>query len=156
MAVSINLNGTTTSYLMVIMTDSYAGNFERKLCAYATGAVGECEVGYREARDFTEEFGDDFTNNLREIIRDEPDDHGCHRPVTMMATIEGDPNHGMGLNYSNVAIFFDDIPTEEEFEIIVSRAREYAAQKGIKMYGYRFIRTKVKYSSETVKEEIDA
>ena len=29
----------------IIDTDQYAGNFERELCAWTTGQIGECEVG---------------------------------------------------------------------------------------------------------------
>ncbi|KKK83825.1 hypothetical protein LCGC14_2789530, partial [marine sediment metagenome] len=33
------------SWIFIIDTDSYAGNFEREMCAYITGRVGECGVG---------------------------------------------------------------------------------------------------------------
>ncbi len=36
-------------YLFVIDTDTYAGSFEREICAYVTGQIGECEVGKEEA-----------------------------------------------------------------------------------------------------------
>jgi hypothetical protein len=32
-------------WLFIVDTDSYAGNFERCMCAYMTGQIGECEVG---------------------------------------------------------------------------------------------------------------
>ena len=31
--------------MIIIDTDTYAGNFERELCAYVTGIVRDCEVG---------------------------------------------------------------------------------------------------------------
>ena len=36
-------------YLFVIDTDSYSGNFEREMCAYCTGQIGDCEVGIEHA-----------------------------------------------------------------------------------------------------------
>jgi hypothetical protein len=36
--------------LFVVDTDTYAGNFEREMCAYITGQVGECEVGEEIAK----------------------------------------------------------------------------------------------------------
>ena len=33
-------------YGLVVKTNSYAGDFEREYCAYVTGQVGECEVGW--------------------------------------------------------------------------------------------------------------
>jgi len=44
-------------YIFVIDTDYYAGNFERNLCAYATGYVGECGVGRQMAQQFYEDMG---------------------------------------------------------------------------------------------------
>ena len=41
---------TKMKYLFVIDTDSYAGNFEREMCAYLTNQIGEgCVIkAYRE------------------------------------------------------------------------------------------------------------
>lgn len=36
------------SYSIVVETDSYAGNFEREMCAFMTGHIGECEAGLKE------------------------------------------------------------------------------------------------------------
>lgn len=33
------------TFLLVIDTNQYSGNFERELCAYVTGQIGDCEVG---------------------------------------------------------------------------------------------------------------
>jgi hypothetical protein len=32
-------------YVFIIDTEQYAGNFEREMCAYCTGILGDCEVG---------------------------------------------------------------------------------------------------------------
>lgn len=81
----------TAPFLFVIDTEDYAGNFERPLCAYLTGRIGECEVGHKEAAAFMEETGLEPFENVTE----EPDDHGCHRPVTIYPT-PGWFNHGNG------------------------------------------------------------
>jgi len=39
-------------FIFVIDTDTYAGNFERPMCAYMTGRVGECGVGEEFAEMF--------------------------------------------------------------------------------------------------------
>lgn len=69
-------------YFFVIDTEDYAGNFERQLCAYITGRVGECGVGDDMAALFKEETGQEAFDNVIE----EPDEHGCHRPATIYRT----------------------------------------------------------------------
>ena len=44
----------SNSYTIIIDTDEYSGNFEREMCAYCTGQVGECEVGEEEQAVFDE------------------------------------------------------------------------------------------------------
>jgi len=103
-----------TEYAIVIDTDQYAGNFEREATAYATGCVGECEVGDNMAEDFHSDYSDmDFS----EKIRMESDDHGCHRPVQIVENEEGICN--------SFAILFDERPTVEELKFISERAKEY-------------------------------
>jgi len=36
----------------IIDTNEYAGNFEREMCAYCTGQIGDCGVGEEEAEKF--------------------------------------------------------------------------------------------------------
>ncbi len=78
-------------YLFVIDTADYAGNFERELCAYVTGRIGDCEVGREMAALFEEEIGQEPFKN----VTCEPDDHGCSRPATIYPT-PGWFNHGQG------------------------------------------------------------
>ena len=47
--VNPKMQGQPDHYLFVIDTDIYAGNFERQMCAYITGQIGECEVGKENA-----------------------------------------------------------------------------------------------------------
>ena len=73
-----------TIYLFIVDTDQYAGNFEREMCAYMTGAVGECGVGEEYAKMFNEEEPDTiFDNNM--LFLDE-DDYSCRRPVKIVST----------------------------------------------------------------------
>lgn len=40
----------------IIDTDSYSGNFEREMCAYITGHIGDCLVGFEEAEDYLSKY----------------------------------------------------------------------------------------------------
>ncbi len=103
-------------YLLVIDTADYAGNFERGLCAYCTGRVGECNVGTDMAKRFCEETGLEPFDN----VMDEADDHGCHRPVTMY------PSGSKGGPYNSVAISFESRPTHKQIALIKERAAAFA------------------------------
>jgi hypothetical protein len=80
-------------FAFVIDTETYSGTFERELCAYATGTIGECEVGMEEARQFNESGLD--PNMFREAVLQVPDEHCCQRPVSIRPT-PGWFNNGMG------------------------------------------------------------
>jgi hypothetical protein len=87
-------------WLFVIDTENYAGNFERPLCAYVTGVVGECGVGEDETEIFNKEMAvneyayDEGKHPFQFVIM-LPDEHGCRRPVTIFPT-PGFFNDGMG------------------------------------------------------------
>ena len=81
-------------WLFVIDTEEYAGNFERELCAYITGKVGDCDVGEEEAVIFGNEVGEALDN-----IENETDEYGCSRPVTIYPTPDW-YNDGMGGCYT--------------------------------------------------------
>lgn len=107
-------------FAIVIKTDTYAGNFEREMCAHLTGAVGDCEVG--------EEYVDDSIQKLFEvIIGNEADDNGCYRPVALGCDIKGYTNQ-------DVVIFFNEKPTKEHIETITERVStfEFSNYNGIK------------------------
>jgi len=86
-------------FAFVIDTERYAGNFERQMCAYVTGALGECKVGRKERGVFREEVKDhgikDFMMN--NIVRC-PDDHGVRRPAYVYPT-PGWFNNGLGSHH---------------------------------------------------------
>ena len=81
-------------YVFVIDTESYAGNFEREMCAYVTGVLGECGVGEEMVELYTEETGED-ESRFYELLEQRPDEHGCHRPCYIWPT-PGWFNHGHG------------------------------------------------------------
>lgn len=90
------MHPTQAPFIFVIDTEDYAGNFERELCAYITGNVGECNVGSEMAECFTEETGLTPFDNLA-FTADE-DDHGCLRPAKIYPTL-GWFNNGSGGNF---------------------------------------------------------
>ena len=94
---------TATYFILCIDTNSYAGNFGREMCAYATGTVGDCEVGDREATAYL----DKYEEPLETLPM--PDEHGCYRPVAIQPT-PGYVNDGVGHDYK----YDKDLPPTEE------------------------------------------
>ena len=82
-------------WIFVIDTEQYAGNFEREMCAYVTGMLGDCGVGDEETAVFDEEISD---NPFANVVSQRADEHGCHRPTSIWPT-PGWYNHGMGGHY---------------------------------------------------------
>ena len=96
---------------LVIKTDSYAGNFERELCAWLTGTIGECEVDKELVELDIEAMFDD-------IICRMPDDHGCYRPVSIRFD-----------NTNNLVIFFETCPSEQQMDAILERSKRIPMPK---------------------------
>lgn len=126
------------SYILVIDTNAYSGNFERQMTAFCTGQVGDCEVGYREALRFVAEVPEDTRVEMARIVDRRPDEHGCKRPTSVWPT-PGRVNNGRGMcfdaadyegkaypAYESVAIFFNQIPPTELLDLIVLRAEKFA------------------------------
>jgi hypothetical protein len=97
-------------YKFIIDTDQYSGNFEREMCAYLTGQIGECGVGCEYAELFEKEVSDKISfNNVISILDDED---SCRRPCK----IEINPNWfntGMGAFYKNKD--FDEEKIRKEY-----------------------------------------
>lgn len=125
-------------YAIIIGTDSYTGNFERKLCAYVTGSVGECGVGESEAEDFSDEHPDSEIPDITDTV---PDDRGCYRPVSIY-------NDGDG--YKSLVIFFQDAPDLEEIDLMVARTKDYCASHKITLKSFRLISNKVVRQQSTL------
>jgi hypothetical protein len=94
-------------FLFVVDTDSYAGNFERELCAFMTGQYGECEVGIETAEEALSAMPPKLAEEFEMEVQHVPDDHGCSRPATIYPT-PGWFNNGLG------GEFPDDGTHEEE------------------------------------------
>lgn len=92
--INVNKQGQPDRYLFVIDTDSYAGNFERQMCAYVTGQLGECEVG-EENTELAKREIPEIVSRLEDMVELVPDEHGCSRPVDIFPT-PGWFNNGVG------------------------------------------------------------
>lgn len=102
-------------FILVIKTDSYAGNFEREMCGFMTGQIGDCGVGDDCVELFQSENPENY--EFEDLVISFPDDHGCYRPCTIWW-----PGN------TSVAIFFESKPTEEQFMFLRNRARDFAAK----------------------------
>lgn len=115
-------------WVFVIDTDEYAGNFEREMCAYCTGMIGQCDVG----EEMVTLFEEDFELEADNYGEDNPfmdyadlwvmDDNGCGRPTSIWRSPAGD-------DYNSVAIFFEQEPTEELIKIMKERAQNFASER---------------------------
>jgi len=103
----------------VVDTDKYAGNFERELCAYMTGQVGECGVGEENAKRFEREVDEATAERMEWIVGMAPDDHGCHHPAKIYF-MPGWFNNGHGGH------FREDDPDAEAKALV---ARDEAIRK---------------------------
>ncbi len=114
------LDRIPSPYAFLIHTDSYAGNFERAMCAFITGEIGECGVG----KDLIDEEVDYST--MDEIVAQYPDEHGCHRPVTMQRTPDQwRTNKKDEWECNTVAILLSDKPTLEQKKFMEKMAMEF-------------------------------
>jgi len=121
-------------YLFIINTDKYAGNFEREMCAYSTGQIGDCEVGHRQADDFLDEYGEDVVNEFGDKIMQVADEHGCYRPCEIY-------NNNIETNneYHAVCISFNQPPTSHMIHIMRGMSIEYGVMKGINVLSFELL-----------------
>jgi hypothetical protein len=89
-------------WIFVIDTADYAGNFEREMCAFITGQVGECGVGEDAAEEARADLPKKVLNWFDQNVIERPDDHGCHRPCSIWPT-QGYFNDGLGNEYKEDA-----------------------------------------------------
>jgi hypothetical protein len=89
-------------YLIIIDTNKYSGNFERAMCAYITGVVGECGTCEKckdiALKELNQETIDWFEDNVVQV----PDEHGVLRPCAIRPT-PGWFNDGVGNNWRDGA-----------------------------------------------------
>lgn len=142
-----------TSVIFAIDANEYSGNFEREMCAYVTGQIGECEVGRTLAAETRRQLSRPETDKIFEWIEEhivqeaDDSDSPCYRPCAIWPT-PGRVNNGSGQHfneadlpiekswqnvhwpaYESVAIFFDDIPPDEVIEVMAERAKEFALKR---------------------------
>lgn len=117
-------------YILCLDTDQYAGNFERPTTAYATGKLGDCNVGAKEADLFETEtnamvdegtLDEDVLNEIDDKILQVPDERGCYRPCAIQVT-PGWVNDGMGNEYRQS---INIPPTEEQIKAYRKSQRDY-------------------------------
>ncbi len=109
----------------IIDTDSYAGNFERDLCAYVTGQVGECGVG----KSLVEKLPIDFS----ELVMGVADEHGCIRPCSIFMN----PKTKI---YTSVVIYFYRKPTKKQIEFMKERVHHFS--EAFKVQNFRVAKFK--------------
>lgn len=148
-----------TSVVVAIDTDQYSGNFEREMCAFITGQIGECGVGLKFIDEAQEELseiplnvvGDESIKTIHDWIdchiAVEMDDRRCSRPASIWPT-PGRVNNGRGKHfneselkkescwagthwpaYESVAIFFNEVPPKEVLDVIAARAKYFAENR---------------------------
>jgi hypothetical protein len=133
------------SYLLIVETNSYAGNFERELTAWATGVVGECGVGDDAADEFLEAavaMGytvDDDENlspfaDLMELRIDESDDTPCMRPCRMAKNEAGE--------FNNVEMHLYRTPSEKDLAFIAFRINSFPEywKHNVKILGIKLLK----------------
>ena len=129
-------------YIFVVDTNRYAGNFERGMCAYMTGQIGDCEVG-KEIAEIARKEIPEIVAKLEDMVSQVPDEHGCSRPASIFQNPRYG-NDGMGKHevvteanqkdfsypaYNSVAVHFSKIPNRELIDIMKRRAEVFASKK---------------------------
>ncbi|MGP3781811.1 hypothetical protein ACTWKC_17650 [Bacillus sp. 4A_MP3] len=89
---SYSERGTDMGCGFIIDTDSYSGNFEREMCAYITGHIGDCLVGFEEAEDYLSKY-----EKIKGVVQKE-NITGMYRPVEIIETPDI-WNNGMGFHF---------------------------------------------------------
>lgn len=78
----------------IVDTNEYSGNFEREMCAFMTGHIGDCGVGEKEAEEYKEIYEPLIGV---EQIEDEHH-HDVYRPVAIITT-PNVWNNGLGFHF---------------------------------------------------------
>ena len=131
-------------YIYIIDTDKFAGSFEREMCAFITGIIGECGKGSKAATAAQEELEEEDFQYIEEVILSLPDDHGCNRPVSAFPNprwynIGGGEEYRYDQRtpkekkvypaYMSVAIFFGVMPPIGLLELMEKRAHEFVSRE---------------------------
>jgi hypothetical protein len=117
------------TYFFVIHTDQYARNFERQLCAYLTGQVGECKVGSEMAEIARQEVPYEWIKWCETHIINRPDEHGVHRPVKTYPAPNLEYKYDSiepYFKYNSIAIYFNEIPSSKQVSFLKERAYKFS------------------------------
>ena len=115
---------TVSAQVFVIVTNLYAGNFEREMTAYMTGQLGDCGVGGEEAEIARAELDPDVLEWLDDCHLQVADDHGNDRPCSIWPPVpDAYPESGV---YSAVAVFLNEVPTPDVVAVLKARALRFA------------------------------
>lgn len=156
-------------YSIVIDTENYAGNFERRMCAFLTGQIGDGYVG--DGADIVEKYSADIKhldwwNN--HIIKKQPVGNYHGKSPVHTAITPGWWNNGRGLHYRDgerlksekcpaylsLEIYVSEIPSDDVIEELVERAKYFSKnlsemkvtlfekRKPLKLTGVRIINNK--------------
>jgi len=137
-SMSVNLDVGTT-WIVVIDTNLYSGNFEHELASFTTGITdfGRGKDEAVKARNANAEMVGSLKSKSTTVIHDE---YG-EQFVAIRAT-PGRGNDGMGGHfdrtykedekgytaYESVAIFFKEAPTSDEMKFIAERANSFTQE----------------------------
>ncbi len=108
-------------FILTLETNIYTGNFERELCAYMTGQIGDCEIGEDQA-DIALFEQPEFVERMVANICQKPNEYGCRRPVECIG--------------NSLEIYFDEKPSDEDMMLMLRRAQMY--NKDIKILTNKF------------------
>lgn len=108
-------------YKIIIETDKYAGNFEREMTAFMTGAVDDYDIGAELKPIFKEECSKEISLEIENLVEFKPDDHGTYRPCAIRPNKNG--------SYNFVEIYLCQKPRKEILELLKERAFKYAQNK---------------------------
>ena len=130
----------TYKYYFIIDTNKYAGNFERQMCAFITGEVGDCGVGCSEAETAMAELDEDISDRFSEVIGRDAGDDGCHRPCKIYPSKNN--------KYNSLAIIFCEELAGDLIRIMKDRSHKYS--KKIKVIGFRLVTEKSTHNEEVI------
>lgn len=142
-------------YDMIIKTTHYSGNFNREMCAYLIGMIGDGVVGEEFVKEFHESnHPQSILDEIEDINisiedREEEGSEYC-LPVHMT---EGDINA--------ISIHFEILPSKELIDFIMDRAMKFTQHKefqadnyiGFKVLGYYFTKVTITRNKTTYLEE---
>lgn len=129
-------------YRIVIDTENYAGNFERRMCAFLTGQIGEGSIG--EGADLVTKYSSDIKyldwwNN--HIVKKQPVGNYHGKSPVWTSITPGWWNNGRGLHYRegerlksekfpaylSLEIYVSEIPSDDAIEELVERAKYFSS-----------------------------